>query len=846
MTNKLHRRRFQWLAVAVLLAALPAAAQDVPNVLVVVDTTEAPPYWNTYVLDINSAYSDVQAAINDAVTLSRQDNEPYTVLIVARNNSAPWPGGVEMPADANVRLMGEARPNGTDIFQPVLDGGGLDVITIGTLSPLFENNLEDLNNPRVEGLRLINGFNGLRVVGDNPNAYRPTINRCWMDSNAEHGVSIEGDNAQALLINCSISDNGRDGVHVDTNPLEGSSTFTDILHCSIIGNGERGVWVNRTWSPASGTEPPVYARVRNSIVYNNGTAGSEERNSGGLVWSGGITIIPEYDVVTGGTTATIYGKNLAQAGTDTRVYFGPRDIGDHNPAVVFDPFTAPDRLVGYVPPAYNSAPGKVDVHIVRAYGTDDERTYTLQNAFTYVEDPSGEPQVTLVTPAHGPAEGGNWVLVEGLRFNVDGEVWFDFNGNRRIDATGTAVAQGTNGTVGPNTFAPYNPVPAWTPGQFRNYYLLQGSTRWLISGNTADTLTLVGSTATLFDGTWAIVRPADLRANERTWLSSALLHVEAPGAPSWYDPIFHNSAPMDVLVRNLYPTGTSVDSPAGDDHMSEYQYRDKDSTANAGVRQPDIVQITPNFYRRLNTDAPSGNVFRVDILGWNLDDGCSVRIGGEECPYTSVSTLVSGLPQGDWRKIIDVEVPLSEFGAGGSYDVEVTNPSGLYDLLPTGFTYFADSTPKVESDSGLPFLTTSEFDWSPSNFMDYNSGALLNSAALTARTLYGDGFDAGLRITFDDLLGNTYVIDDPLNNPGDAGADGVAMPHENVDQHVRHTQRFIEFALPARPDDITVANAFIDRTAGLPYVPAFNTAGLHVVIENVRDADLGDSYGAGR
>lgn len=845
MTNKLHRRRFQWLAVAVLLAALPAAAQDVPNVLVVVDTTEAPPYWNTYVLDINSAYSDVQAAINDAVTLSRQDNEPYTVLIVARNNSAPWPGGVEMPADANVRLMGEARPNGTDIFQPVLDGGGLDVITIGTLSPMFENDLDDLNNPRVEGLRLINGFNGLRVVGDNPNAYRPTINRCWMDSNAEHGVSIEGDNAQALLINCSISDNGRDGVHVDTNPLEGSSTFTDILHCSIIGNGERGVWVNRTWSPASGTEPPVYARVRNSIVYNNGTAGSEERNSGGLVWSGGITIIPEYDVVTGGTTATIYGKNLAQAGTDTRVYFGPRDIGDHNPAVVFDPFTAPDRLVGYVPPAYNSAPGKVDVHIVRAYGTDDERTYTLQNAFTYVEDPSGEPQVTLVTPAHGPAEGGNWVLVEGLRFNVDGEVWFDFNGNRRIDATGTAVAQGTNGTVGPNTFAPYNPVPAWTPGQFRNYYLLQGSTRWLISGNTADTLTLVGSTATLFDGTWAIVRPADLRANERTWLSSALLHVEAPGAPSWYDPIFHNSAPMDVLVRNLYPTGTSVDSPAGDDHMSEYQYRDKDSTANAGVRQPDIVQITPNFYRRLNTDAPSGNVFRVDILGWNLDDGCSVRIGGEECPYTSVSTLVSGLPQGDWRKIIDVEVPLSEFGAGGSYDVEVTNPSGLYDLLPTGFTYFADSTPKVESDSGLPFLTTSEFDWSPSNFMDYNSGALLNSAALTARTLYGDGFDAGLRITFDDLLGNTYVIDDPLNNPGDAGADGVAMPHENVDQHVRHTQRFIEFALPARPDDITVANAFIDRTAGLPYVPAFNTAGLHVVIENVRDADLGDSYGAG-
>lgn len=844
MTHLLHSRRFRYLALAVVMTAMSAAAQDIPNVLVVVDTTEVPLYWDAYLTDPSLAYTNVQTAINDAVTLSRDTDEPYTVLIVARNNSAPWAGGVEMPADANVRILGESRTDGVNIFEPVLDGGGMDVITIGTTAALFENDIDNLNNPRVEGLRLLNGNNGIRVVGDNPNAYRPTINRCWMDSNANHGVSIEGDNARALLINCSISDNGADGVHVDTNPAS-TELITDILHCSIIGNGERGVWVNRSWTPASSTEPPEYARVRNTIVYQNGTAQSAESDGGGLVWSSGITIIPEYDVVTGGASAAIYGTSLTGAGGDTRVFFGPRDIGTHNPGVVFSPASDPDRIVGTIPPAYNSAPGKVDVHIVREYGTGDERTYTLQNAFTYVEDPAEEPHVTLVTPAQGPPEGGNWVLVEGVRFNVDGEVWFDFNGNRVIDRVGQTAATGTNGTVGPNSFAPYAPVPVWTPNQFRDYYLIQGATRWLIASNTVDTLFLIGSTAALADGAWIIARPADLLANERTWLSSALLHAKAPAVPAWFDPIYHNSGPMDVLVRNLYPTGAFVDSPAGDENMREYRYRGEDSTGNAGVRQPDIVQIVPNFYRRLNTDAPSANVFRVDILGWNFDSGCAVRIGGQMCSYASVSTIVSGLPEGDWRKIIDVQVPLAEFGAGGAYDVEVTNPSGLYDILPTGFTYFGDGTPLLDNDPELPLLSTSEFEWFPSNFMDYNSGALANSAALAARTLFGDGLDAGLRITFDDLEGNTYTIDDPLNNPGDAGADGVAMPHERVEQHVRHTQRFIDFELPARPDDITVANAFIDRTGGMPYVPAFNTAGLQVVIENVRNADLNDTYGPG-
>ena len=62
MINILHSRRMPWLALAVLLAAVPASAHDIPNTLVVVDTTEVPPYWGAYLTDPELRRSHGEAA----------------------------------------------------------------------------------------------------------------------------------------------------------------------------------------------------------------------------------------------------------------------------------------------------------------------------------------------------------------------------------------------------------------------------------------------------------------------------------------------------------------------------------------------------------------------------------------------------------------------------------------------------------------------------------------------------------------------------------------------------------------------------------------------------------------
>ena len=772
MTNASSYNRIPWLTLALLLmTALPAAGQVSTDFYVVDDA-----YAVDYGLDPDENYTDVQEAINAAITLSETEGT-CTVNIVARDGSAAWPGGVTIPPDADIEVVGLTRNGGADVYEAVLDGGGANVITISTADAGYQGGSTNL---LIQDLHLTNGSNGIVVEspdfgGASPHI-RPIINRCWIDWNAGHGVAVQNGNATALLTNCSITDNDGDGVHINTTPDPHPNEYsdypyTDILHCTIIENGLHGVYVNvnQGWTGGSDEEPPKYARVRNTIVYDNGSP-SDDR--GGLVWSDGLSIIPNWAYVSGGDpiegdgNAEIYGQNLTGPSGDTRVFFGPRDIGDHNPGVLYLQAGSPDRIFGPIPPAYNSAPGKVDVHIVREFGTENERTYTLNDGFTYVEVQTQEPYVTLVTPAHGPPEGGNWVHVEGVRFNDDGEVWFDANGNGTIDGEASG----------------------------------------------------------------------DLLAQDRMWLSSALLYVKVPPAPPLY-----NTAPMDVLVRNLYPPGASqpsVDSPPGG--IREYTYRAKDALPD----QPDIVQITPNFYRRLNTDAPDWGAFTVDILGWNFkDDGpkdsVTVRIGGEMCPYQNVDVIAT-LPEGDWCRIKRVEVPLAEFGAGGSYDVEVTNPNGLHDTLPSGFTYFADGTPLLDDDGSLPLAGDNQFEWLPSNFIDYNTGPMYAQD----RTLFGDNFDAGLRITFDDLAGSACIINDPLNNLGERGADGIVMPDEYTEQHRRHRQRFIDFELPARPDDADVYRAFLDRSSGIPpWVPAFNTASLQVTIENVLTADYGDSYG---
>jgi len=826
-----------FLVLLALVAALPAAAQIVaPNTLVVVDTTETwgdgvEEYWTDYLSDSADAYISVQSAVTDALTFSRASGEPYIILVVAKNNSAPWTGSVILPADANVQILGEPRLDDTiaaiATHVPVIDGNGFSAIKItnDTSEAEYADDTANLNSLCVEGLKLIDSTGTADVSGIHlasvdatPPTYSVVFNRIWIDSFTQHGVLIDGNNATANLVNCSISDNGEDGVHVNVTP-DDPDKVTDILHCTIVGNASHGVYVTVTAAP--GEKPPKYAQVRNSIIYDNGD--STPQFEGGLVWSDSITIVPDEDVYTGGATVNIYGDNLLDGIGGATVFFGPRDLDGPNPGVLFVANADNDGIVGAVPASYNSAPGIVDVHIVRDIDTDLERTYTLQRAFTYTEVNSGPVYVTLVTPSHGPPEGGNKVMVKGVRFHEDSQVWFDFNHNREIDA-GSTLDSGLNGTpdIPGGSFTPYGPVPVWTPNEFEDQYFDNNGGRWLIVSNTVDTVFLEGNTGALFDTDWSILRPSDLLAADAMGLASALLHTTVPAAPGWYNAATHNTSPMDVLVRNRYQNGGWSDSHPGDDGFTEYAYDYEDRLEITANSQPLVVQISPNFYRRVNNDSIA-STFKADILGWNFAPGAAVRIGGVMCPYTMISNIATGLTLGDWTRIIDVEIPIAEFGAGGSFDVEVTNPSGHFDVLLNAFTYYADSTPETGQMRNIAF------EWYPSNFVDYHSVTFNTPVGnVVPRRLYGDGFDTGLRIGFNDVNSVRYTIDDPFTNT-DLNADSIVLPHERVDQHNAHTQRFIDFLLPIKHDVPSVINAFEDEFTSSAVFS--NTPGLCVTVE---------------
>ncbi len=798
MQNTGHRRAALLFGLVLCISASPALGQtlDSTDIIVVADAAWAAANM-TEPLD---AFSDLQLAIREATRISREQRRRVTIWLVpnAGGAAAPWtPGGLDVsfsiPADAQITLLGIERelPSGDIIPRPFITGteAAIDINTDPPiLGDVFGYDGGPANRVILEGLEITGGMVGVLIRDDGGaipagRDFRPTINRCSIQNSqvgalsldppyddpvlTGHGVCVLASNGEPLIVNCSITDNASDGVHVASTTTD-SEVLTDVLHCSIISNGRHGVYVTGT---ILNTEAAALrARVRNSIIYLNGS--SEETDDGGLVWADGVSITPDNADIFGnnaatGTqeTATILGLGLIGT-SGTTVYFGPPTPTVNSPAL-FTMVVAGQGIRGDVPPAYNSAPGTVDVHIIR----DDGHSYVLREAFTYTENPNtgNPPVVTNVEPGSGPDTGGNWVKVEGARFEPDCQVWFDTN-----------VGGGTDAVID------------------------------------AD--------------------PIDKLAPNMTWLSSALLYVEAPSGPGYA------TGPIHVLVRNR---GSNMDSPGGG--MREYQY------LLSGDTPPEIAQLMPNFVRRRNPD-PSK---KIDIYGWNFEEGCQVRIGGLHCSYVDITehavTIVD--PKGlnrRWCEINDVEVPFAAFGSGGLYDVEVTNPTGLYDILESGLTYYPDGTPLLNDDQpgGDDYDL---FNWFPANFVEYD----MNNAAVITRTLYGDGFDAGIEVVFDDVAGfnsDPLIVDDPLrllDEPWRNLDDSVAMPDEEVEQHVRHTQRFVEFKLPNAPyRGLATPIGSPDADVEFPRLPAayFGAAArdLFVSVSNVRNAYGADTTAAGQ
>ena len=768
---------------------------------------------NVFLVDPNATpgprvYTTIQGAIDAAVSLSRTTNQRAAVWV----KQGVYNETLSIPADADLYVRGlpANRP-----WEVIVDGGGVSgggaVLTIHTsnsLTPAFRYNPSadpDTNLSRllIEGLTFRNGQYGIWIQGtgaaipsyqnssptDPP--VRPTISRCIiLGSNpngtqvSQAGVMIQ-DNAAPLLVNCSIGGyqkqqaseryNSLVGVHVRPPANPAADFFTDMLFCTVVMNENYGVYIE---NGATRTNQAANARVRNTVVYRNGDgldapAPGFTAPEGGLVWESDLFISPNqapYNVPSppdpSAVRVTLRGYGLVSDIDNpigTRVYFGPMgDVPTRTDGTETVPVTlwhaTPSTLLftgtvdgeqtlsAYLPPSYLGAPGPVDVHILREDGFE----MVVRNAFTYVEGTvpasTDPPEVTQVLPEWGPTtptskqnqidpteRRGNWVFVYGARFEKECEVWWD-----------------TNGVAGLQT---------------------------------------VGSTK-------------DSQSERVIWLSSSKLYAKVP---EWPTP---TNGKIDVFVRNL---GSGLNDGGG--RLKEYEYR-----AAPELPRPSIAQVTPNFYRDLDGSvaAGAGREVTVDIIGWNFGPSMLeippgsgqwypmpviVKIGGIVCPYREIKRESSppaplrsaensdnGIWQGEndvngdsFDEIRDVRVPVAEFGAGGSYDVEVINYDGQRDVLPNAFTYYADTAPRIDRST--------DFVWRPANFARLDSGG-----ADSERTLLARGLDAGLLIAYaaNGVYSNNDIAGRITNGNG-------VLPDELQRQHASHTQRIVKFRMPGSP-----------------------------------------------
>jgi len=686
------------LAVLVGAAAGAASAQDVPTSLA--DT-----------VFLVSEGDDLLATIADA--LDAQSPEVRTTVQIAEGDY-PVAGTITIPADSNFRLLGTGRA-----WQVVLEGDGTGPV-IEIQAQGDTDAADTVNRVLIQNLAVTGGTVGVRISGTviDPGpeaAYSPILDRCYIHSNATHGVEVL-DDAQPVIINCSIVQNAGDGVRVgDVTDPAAAGAFATLLFNSIILNGDNGVYVTGENS----------ASVRNTLVYRNGD-GVPDRYEAGVRWDMDPFISPQFGVYDETTRVTITGTGLfadvADANT-TRVFFGPPPYVDTDDADADADYPANtewafdsandtgglQQLAGDAPPAWNGQPGPVDVYIYRNDGGDDtldgDFLRIIRDGFVYIQSNETAapglddlPYVDRAVPGKGPVEGGNWVYVYGARFDKGADAGFDFDANGDLD----------NGE----------------------------------------------------------------RATRIEWLSSGLMRIQAPPLP---DPGLLDD-PLDVLVRNTNDLGLPDDqltSPVG--AYREYYYTDELSADD----QPIITQILPNTYPDpVGTGTQSEEDYLATVVGDNFLEGAAVTIGGVLCPYP-VDGLEDATGDGVFDRINDVWIPVAAFGAGGAYDVVVTNPGGLFDVLPNGFTYFGDGVPRIEA---------SPFPWRLTNFAEYGLGG--------PRRLRGAGFDTGITITFRPAA---FDAGDPANSDAtiaDVGPNELAAPHTG------HTQREIQFNMPGAPSDL--------------------------------------------
>ncbi len=402
----------------------------------------------------------------------------------------------------------------------------------------------------------------------------------------------------------------------------------------------------------------------------------------------------------------------------------------------------------------------------------------------------------FIDPEEGPVTGGTTVEINGENFGAStGAVYFG--------PPNRADTEATNYTWSDTQITCDTP-PAWTanPGPV-DVYIVRDDGTVQMSQVVRDGFTYLEQAAGVFPvvshvvpewgprtgQNWVYVYGANFDANADVsfggisaprvnWINSGQLQVKVPAATV--------PGKVEVQVQNDNGNISAITPP------EDYEYRDTTELA------PSIVQITPNYYREVGGSGPDSTVTAVaDVVGFYFVDDAVVKIGGVVCPHGPVQ-IVNGASSPPLVNITDVQIPVAEFGAGGSYDVEVVNPSGLRDVLPKGFTYYANSEPHTNPDGPADGADTlNENKWRAANPGVPSGGNMVLLGVGGQRVLLGHSFDHEIRVTFDE-----------------AGTVGGATIYNNVlptDATFPHNQRQVLFPFPGFPNSPPLNLAFAAR-----------------------------------
>ena len=216
-------------------------------------------------LYVPADYPTIQQAIDAALATYSTHTNIYVAPGV-------YTESLVIPASADIYLVAETpgQPWNTAIqFDAASSMYATITIDANQTNPAYPPSVvgEPTDRLVIEGFEIGGGPNGILLI-DVPidsagTEFRPTVSACYIRNNTDNGVLV-ADAGAPQLINCSIVENGGDGVRVNDDANIGTATFADLLFCTVAMNGDHGVYVE---APAPG-DPPNNARVRDNQDLN--------------------------------------------------------------------------------------------------------------------------------------------------------------------------------------------------------------------------------------------------------------------------------------------------------------------------------------------------------------------------------------------------------------------------------------------------------------------------------------------------------------------------------------------------------------------------------------------------